>query len=648
MAELRPYPLAGLVTRMFRELRAEDSIFGLPRKRFFLGAPDLDLSVRFHGKRASSPLGPAAGPHTQMAQNIVLAWLGGCRILELKTVQILDELEIGRPCIDMQTIGYNIEWSQELKLEESLDEYVKAMMLIEMLRASGELELAPGFDDAIYDMSVGYDLKGIQHPRVQHFIRGMLDAAEGIERFRGEIPDEFRALRDLEYPTRISDTLTLSTFHGCPPDEIEGIIDFLLREMGLHCVIKLNPTLLGQDDVDHLLHDKLGYREAKVPASAFEKDARWDQMTGFVRRLKDTANGLGLGLGVKFTNTLIVQNHRDFFPPDDKEMYLSGPPLHVLAMQLVSRMREHFGDEIPISFSAGIDPKNFPDAVALGLVPITVCSDLLKPGGYGRAARYFTELMRRMRQAEATCIDDFVLRGHESPETELPAARVDNSRRYAAALPDDPRYALAHNQKLPKKIGSHLELFDCITCDKCIPVCPNHANFTFTLPAMEIPRVMLSFSGDRWEQGVAGTLKIEERHQIGNFVDFCNDCGNCDVFCPEDGGPYVVKPRFFSSLEAWSEKDAGDGFSLTRNGEVLDAAGRFQGIEYHASFDGGQVHYRGPGFEIEYREDDPVGTASGHADGSADLTFASILRVIADHVLAADAINYLTCGHTGP
>ena len=42
--------------------------------------------------------------------------------MELKTVQILDELEINRPCIDMQTIGYNIEWSQELKIAESLEE----------------------------------------------------------------------------------------------------------------------------------------------------------------------------------------------------------------------------------------------------------------------------------------------------------------------------------------------------------------------------------------------------------------------------------------------------------------------------------------------------------------------------------------------
>ena len=112
MAELFPHPFAALVTRIFRELEECGSIFDLPARKFYLGAPGLDLSCRFHGELASTPLGPAAGPQSQLAQNIVLSYLGGGRIMELKTVQIMDELEIPRPCIDMQTIGYNVEWSQ--------------------------------------------------------------------------------------------------------------------------------------------------------------------------------------------------------------------------------------------------------------------------------------------------------------------------------------------------------------------------------------------------------------------------------------------------------------------------------------------------------------------------------------------------------
>ena len=99
--------------------------------------PALDLSVPYAGTRAANPIGPAAGPHTQLAQNIALGWLAGARIFELKTVQINDRLTLSRPCIDMATVGYNTEWSQELRLEESLREYVKASMLIEILERVG-------------------------------------------------------------------------------------------------------------------------------------------------------------------------------------------------------------------------------------------------------------------------------------------------------------------------------------------------------------------------------------------------------------------------------------------------------------------------------------------------------------------------------
>ncbi len=108
MAELVPIPLPLLLRRAFLEYEREGKIFDLPKAKFFRGIPGLDTSVHFHGHSASTPLGPAAGPHDQLVQNIVLSWLGGSRIIELKTVQILDELKIPRPCIDIINVGYNV------------------------------------------------------------------------------------------------------------------------------------------------------------------------------------------------------------------------------------------------------------------------------------------------------------------------------------------------------------------------------------------------------------------------------------------------------------------------------------------------------------------------------------------------------------
>ena len=96
MADLHPSPFCDLVKRMFLEPERQQTIFDLPFNKMYVPDPALDTSVKFHGKVAATPVGPAAGPQTQMAQNILLSWLGGSRILELKTVQINDHLVINR------------------------------------------------------------------------------------------------------------------------------------------------------------------------------------------------------------------------------------------------------------------------------------------------------------------------------------------------------------------------------------------------------------------------------------------------------------------------------------------------------------------------------------------------------------------------
>ncbi|USN98870.1 MAG: glutamate synthase [Phycisphaeraceae bacterium] len=677
MSDLRPYPFDRLVSRMFRELETRGSAFDLPRRKFFGGIAGRDASVLFHGRAASTPLGPAAGPHSQMAQNIVLAWLGGSRIFELKTVQILDELEIPRPCIDAENVCYNVEWSQELKLEESLGEYVKASMLIEMLRARGVAGLAgqAGRDELIFDMSVGYDLEGIRSERVRAFIEGMMDARETIEKLRTQIPPEFGGLRDLDFKADLCSSLTLSTFHGCPPDEIERIIDFLLREYGLHCTIKLNPTLLGPERVRSILHDALGYTEIRTPDSAFEKDTKWGQAVAFVGRLRETAQSLGLGLGVKFSNTLIVENHRGFFPGTEKEMYLSGQPLHVLAMQLVRDFRRAFGAGVPVSFSAGIDRHNCADAVALGLTPITVCTDLLRPGGYARQAGYLEALGKRMDAVGASSVPSFIVRAYGNERAALeraggawteaigarlmagaePASLVDvsvaaqwikaaaelNTEAYVEGLTGDARYSRAANAGSPKKIGRRLELFDCLTCDKCVPVCPNDANFTLAIEPLEIPVVKFRRDGGAWEATESGSIVLGQKHQIANFDDFCNECGNCDVFCPEDGGPYVLKPRFFGTLATW-EASALDGFWAGREDDTETIHGRFEGRAFVLSVSGGRAAYRGDGFDVMFDLADPVATIEGKAAGEVDLTYASIMRLLLDSAFGDRAgVSYL-------
>ena len=89
---MRPVPFEELLTRIFDEYQHHHSIFGIPEQQFYSPVVHRQLSV--FGESCATPVGPAAGPHTQLAQNIITSWLTGGRFIELKTVQILDRLEL--------------------------------------------------------------------------------------------------------------------------------------------------------------------------------------------------------------------------------------------------------------------------------------------------------------------------------------------------------------------------------------------------------------------------------------------------------------------------------------------------------------------------------------------------------------------------
>jgi putative selenate reductase len=312
------------------------------------------------------------------------------------------------------------------------------------------------------------------------------------------------------------------------------------------------------------LHDVLGYREIQLHPPAFQNDLQFDEALDLVPRLQRVARRHGKSLSLKFTNTLVVKNHKQVF--GDETMYLSGAPLHVLAMNLVQKFRARMQQPIPISFSGGLDANNVAAAVAMNFVPVTTCTDLLRPGGYARLIRYLEKLGAEMQRLGVSTIADFVLnyRGQaQAAGGNLHAAGWLNTPILVAEATANPRYAWERNRGVPRKIGSKLWLYDCINCDKCVPVCPNDANFAYeTHPAtIEYDNFELLPSGTV-RRIPGGVLRIMKAHQLANYADACNDCGNCDIFCPEDGGPQVEKPRFFGSSETW-EADAGaNGFYI--------------------------------------------------------------------------------------
>lgn len=657
MAELNPLPLPVLLNRLLVEHERGGAIYDLPRRSMFAGASaGMDYGVTLHGQRAATPFGPAAGPHSQLAQNIVLAYLAGARIFELKTVQVMDELEIPRPCIDAATIGYNVEWSQELRVPQSQTEYVRAWILLHVLASLGE----PAKDrEFVFDLSAGYNLEGIKGAKVTGFIQDMMNAGTHIQSELNTLQGPLRRFADLEIPPAIVECLTLSTFHGCPAHEIEGIVQYLMEELGLNVIIKLNPTLLGPQRLRDIVRGQLGYDELDTPDSAFANDLQWNQALDMIGRLHERAQRKGVTLGVKLTNTLIVKNNRSFFPLSEKEMYASGEPLHVLAVQLLEALRPHLPHGMPISFSAGIDKDNVADAVALGLTPVTVCTDLLRPGGYGRMARYFPAWDKRMAAVGAANVPQWILKayGQEAAALELaqrsnPAAEAGgalhvemaarlNTPLVAAATLANPRFAAPKNRKPPRKVGSHLTLFDCLNCDKCVPVCPNNANFTFRTSVAEVAAPVYSLTAGALIEQTQQVLKIGKDHQLANFADFCNECGNCDVFCPEDGGPYVVKPRFFATAQTFAQTQHRDGFLVVKTGSGWRMEGRIDGVPCALHHEGATKTYHEGDVAVRLEALQPGAVSGGQEQATVHWANALVLDVLLAAVQDAEHVSWV-------
>ena len=164
-----PIPFDKLMNWVLSEYRQQGTVFGV--HRFYKA--DHARTLPIFGGQIETPFGPAAGPNSQLAQNLIAAYAAGARFFELKTVQKMDGEDLARcvprPCILAEDEGYNQEWSTELTVEQARDEYIKAWCALKVL--SGILGLGDpnGF---VFNMSVGYDLEGIRGAKVDGFIDG--------------------------------------------------------------------------------------------------------------------------------------------------------------------------------------------------------------------------------------------------------------------------------------------------------------------------------------------------------------------------------------------------------------------------------------------------------------------------------------------
>lgn len=456
---MTPMSFEQLVEWVLQEKKKRGTVFG----QHHAYRADGTHNRTMFGRTLETPIGPAAGPHTQMTQNIVAAYYAGSRFFELKTVQIMDGEElaacINRPCIKADDEGYNCEWSTELTVPQAMEEYVKAWFLLKVIAKEFGLGDMNGFQ---FNVSVGYDLAGIQSPKVDTFLNSMKHA-EDTEIFKHckayllEHADWFEHVttEDIEQiPPEICNSVTLSTLHGCPPQEIERIAMYLLTEKGFHTFVKCNPTLLGYEFARKTM-DEMGYDYIQFGDFHFKDDLQYEDAVPMLTRLMNTAKERNLEFGVKITNTFPVDVKQNELPSE--EMYMSGKSLYPLSISLAAKLAKEFDGRLRISYSGGADYYNIERIVDAGIWPVTVATTLLKPGGYQR----LTQMAKLLDKENA------------------PFEKVDaeSAGKLAEEAVKDPHHVKAMKPLPSRKMKKEVPLMDCFVAP-CKEGCPIHQDIT--------------------------------------------------------------------------------------------------------------------------------------------------------------------------
>ncbi len=553
-----PPTLEQLLQIIFNDLNNKGEIFSIPEKVFYKPWHHHYLYTEKYGQALHNPLGLAAGPHTQLAQNIVSGWLCGARFIELKTIQANDHIEVTKPCIDMQDEGYNCEWSQELTIEQSFDQYLNAWILIHVLHhrlfSKMKKDVPVG---TIFNMSVGYSLSDVRSEKVQWFMDKMMNCHDEKEQKLKKIRTLYPDIHKIDIPDQISNSVTLSTMHGCPPREIEYIVKFLLVEKKLHTSIKFNPTLLGAASIRAILNSKRGY-DVEIPDSSFENDLKYIDALRILDAIKSTAKEMDLQIGVKISNTLEAYNDNPRLPESEEKVYISGKALHPIAVNLAAKLQDRFEGMMDISFSGGADCFNIVNLLKCGLKPITVCSDLLKPGGYGRLLQYFEQISKSFASVQAKNMHEFILKS--SQEYNVKTAALENLKDYAIHTLNEAAYQKERFFEKSIKTTRALTHYDCIAAP-CISACPTE---------QDIPDYMWHTS----QKNFAGAFQAVFRHNPFPSVTGMICDHPCQTKCTRmnyDDSLLIREIKRFVAEDAPINND--DGRRIRRNGKKVAVIG---------------------------------------------------------------------------
>lgn len=524
---MKPLAFPDLINHSLSEYAKYGTIFNVKKIHPF---SEDTPKVNTFDRQLESVLGVAAGPHTQLAQNVVACYAGGSRFMGLKTIQILygEDLGIARPCIRADDEAYNVEWSSEYCPADARDEYVKAWIACKVLAK----ELSLGDPDAFqFNISAGYDLLGLQSEPVDTFINDMRDASqttvwkESIQWLKDNV-DRFEHIDEAYIDSitpEVVTCMTVSTMHGTPAYQIEDIMNHLLVNKKINAYLKCNPTLLGYDRVRSIL-DSMNFDYITFGRDQFEHDLKFEEAIPMLTRLMKTAEEQGVQFGVKLTNTFQCKPLLGELPGSD--MYMSGKALYPLAITVAHELSKAFDGKLPMSYCGGADRNNIGKIYEAGLWPISVCTILLAGNGYDN----LDGIAKVLEKVE--------------PRQDL-SVETDKIGELVEGLGEGSKYAKSAKVRAKVESAPTYEWFRdddryCKTlCRSCVRVCPNRAN---------------------------EVIEVDGTKMILHIDSYCNECGNCQFGCIEPCKPFKDRWTLFDD-EHMFEDSKNEGVYI--NGDTV-------------------------------------------------------------------------------
>jgi len=305
--------------------------------------------------------------------------------------------------------------------------------------------------------------------------------------------------------------------HGCPQDEIEKIVSYLLNEKKINTYLKCNPTLLGYDFVRQIMDD-MGYDYIKFDQKQFDADLKFDDAVEMIKRLQGEAAKVDLAFGVKLTNTFPVHIEKNELPGE--EMYMSGKSLYPLSINVAAKLAKAFDGKLAMSYSGGADTGN------IEKIFNTVATTLLKPTGYNK--------VKQLADLVAGC---------DYPKNQV--VDVELVEKLAKESIADEKYSKSPTVREKgfisfdenKKVGVGCK----VVCGSCANVCPNRAN------------IVTMVNGEK---------------RLLHIDDYCNECGNCYLFCPDKCTPYKDRITLFSNKGDFDDS-TNQGFLLLDGDKVM-------------------------------------------------------------------------------